>query len=530
MFSRFSPGFLSGHFARAPIVLCAGFSVFVLALCVLTGIHFENAVKQEFYRETQNIAQTLMAGFEDDAAAADGILTRLAAEIQKSDVSPDHETELHRLLASYALQPSMIGPALVDGNGTVIASALVEHVPQLSVKDRRAFRIHAEAPGESKLYIGAPTRNLITDEWAIQFSRPLREPSGSLFGVVLLSYRLEHFVSLYEKLKLSDRGLAGLVGKDGVVRIRSLNGVIGYGSAVPRSPIVYNRVLAGETSGTFYNQAGGPDDVMRIGSFVASPSMPFYVTVAYDTADLRAQYLGFFYVLALCWLVLTAAMAGTAAFLHRMGKLGQQAELEIVNSAIAERQKISADMHDSIGASLAALLAYCTTENINMTDVKRRVGEILMELRLLVDSSETDDADINLLLSNVRHRMGGSIELSGIDLRWQAGALPQILQLTARDALAIRLILTEALSNVLHHSKAKTAILTADYDRHTSAIAISLKDDGCGFNPDDARAGRGLSNMRKRIANISTGAAMVINSSPGRGTTVRIELTAPPPA
>src|SRR5580658_4345146 len=165
MFSRLSPGFLSGHFARAPIVLCAGFSVFVLALCVLAGMHFENAVKQEFYRETQNIAQTLMAGFEDDAAAADGILTRLAAEIQKSEVSPDHETELHRLLASYALQPSMIGPALVDGNGAVIASALVDHVPQLSIKDRRAFRVHAEAPGESKLYIGAPTRNLITNEW-----------------------------------------------------------------------------------------------------------------------------------------------------------------------------------------------------------------------------------------------------------------------------------------------------------------------------------------------------------------------------
>jgi hypothetical protein len=221
-------------------------------------------------------------------------------------------------------------------------------------------------------------------------------------------------------------------------------------------------------------------------------------------------------------------MVAAGALIHRLGKLSQQTQIEIVNSAIAERQKIFADMHDSIGASLAALLAYFTTENVNMSDVKRRIGEILMELRFLVDSAETDDGDINLLLSNVRHRMGSSVESAGIDLHWQVGELPEIPGLTVRDALAIKLVLMEALSNVLHHSKAKTATLTASFDRQASAVFISVRDDGCGFNPADAAAGRGLSNMRKRIASMSAGGAIVIDSSPGRGTTVRIELKAPP--
>jgi two-component sensor histidine kinase len=523
-FLRFPPGFWLGRLSRAPIALCAGFSIFVLALCIMAGVHFKHSVEEEFYRETQNIAQVLMAGFDDDAATADGILTGLAAEIHESDVSPDHEAELHRLLTSYALLPSMIGPAVVDRNGTLIASAIADRAPGLSIKDRNTFRVHADAPNESRLYISAPVRNQITDEWAIQFSRPLRDASGAFFGVVLLSYRLEHFVSLYEKLKLSDRGLVGLVGKDGVVRLRSLNGVIGYGSAVPRNPLVYNRVIAGESNGTFYNQAGGPDDVMRIGSFVTSPTTPFYVTVGYDVRYFRAQYSGFYYALGLCWLALTVAMAAASAFIHRLATLGQQSQLDIIASATAERQKISADMHDSIGASLAALLAYLTTENINIADVKRRLGEILMELRFLVDSAETDDGDINLLLSNVRHRMGSSIELAGIDLHWQCRTLPRIEGLTARDALTIKLILMEALSNVLHHSKAKTAALTAGFARQASAIFIAVTDDGRGFDPADAAAGRGLSNMRRRIASVSTGGAIFIDSSPGRGTTVRIEL------
>ena len=518
--------FFSGRFSRASIALvCAGFSAFVLALCVLGGLHFKREVEQEYYRETGNIAQILMASFDDDAATADAILSKLASEISESEVSEANQPELHRLLRSYALQPSMVGPAVLDHDGTLIASAVFDSVPRMSMKDRNVFRAHADAQGESNLYISSPIR-LINNEWAIQFSRPLRDQYGDLYGVVLLSYRLPHFIRLYEKLKLSERGLAGLTGKDGVVRVRILNGVIGYGSQVSRIPLVYSRVMADEMSGTYYGR-GGPDNITRIGSFVASAITPFYVTVGYDDDYLRARYIGFFYLLGLCWLVLTVAMIAAVALVHRLDQLSRQAELDVVNSALAERQKISADMHDSIGASLAALLAYFTTEKVNLADVRRRIGEILMELRFLVDSAETDGGDINLLLSNVRHRMGGRIELAGIELDWQAGELPPIRALTARDALAIKLILMEALSNVLHHSQARSATLTASYERQASAIVISLADDGRGFDPLDSSGGRGLANMRKRTASISTGATLTIDSAPGKGTTVRIELKAP---
>jgi hypothetical protein len=166
-FMRSSLRFLFSRLARAPVALCAGFSGLVLVLCVLAGLHFKMGVKEEFYRETQNVAQVLMAGFDDEAAAADGILSRLAAEIPQDALTHEHETDLHRLLASYALQPAMLGPAVVDRNGTLIASAMTDDAPGLSLKDRNVFRAHAKTPRESKLYIGAPTRNQINDEWAI---------------------------------------------------------------------------------------------------------------------------------------------------------------------------------------------------------------------------------------------------------------------------------------------------------------------------------------------------------------------------
>ena len=507
-------------------LVCAGFSVFVLAVCVFAGAQFKRGTETEFYRATGNIAQVLLASFEEDAANVDAILTQLAAQIPEADVSPAKEDELHRLLMHYALQPSMIGPGIIDRNGVLVASARTVPIPKVSLTERSIFRVHAENPGESKLYISAPTRGLLTNEWSIQFSRPLRSASGVFYGVVIASYRLSHFIELYEKLKISDRGVAGLTGTDGIVRIRSMSGSIGYGASIPRLAPVYEQVLAGAKSGTFYGRST-TDDVTRLGTFIASQTIPFYVTVGYDEDYLRSQYIGFLYVLGLCWFVLTAAMLASVAYIRSLEKYKQHAQLEVVQSAVAERQKISADMHDSIGASLATLLAHFTTETINAGEIKRKISEILMELRFLVDSAEPVDGELNLVLSNVRHRMASGIELAGINLRWQMDELPKIGNLTARDALAIKLIAMEALSNVIHHSKAKSAALTARYDEATSTVNIVIEDDGCGFNLADAGRGRGIANMNKRVRAISIGGTLTIRTSPGHGTAISVALKVP---
>ncbi|HEY1310755.1 MAG TPA: ATP-binding protein, partial [Pseudolabrys sp.] len=149
------------------------------------------------------------------------------------------------------------------------------------------------------------------------------------------------------------------------------------------------------------------------------------------------------------------------------------------------------------------------------------------ELRFLVDSAEPVDGELNLVLSNVRHRMASGIELAGISLRWHVDELPRIDNLTARDALAIKLILMEALSNIIHHSKAKTAALTARYEEKTHAVSIVIEDDGCGFNLADAGRGRGIANMNKRIRAISIGGTLTFRTSPGHGTAISIALKVP---
>ena len=92
--------------------------------------------------------------------------------------------------------------------------------------------------------------------------------------------------------------------------------------------VAYDRVMAGEKSGRFFGRGGLDDVTSRIGTFLASNFIPFYVTVGYDEAYLRSQYIGFFYALALCWIVLTAAMVATAIFIRSLEKIASEPRLK----------------------------------------------------------------------------------------------------------------------------------------------------------------------------------------------------------
>ena len=89
----------------------------------------------------------------------------------------------------------------------------------------------------------------------------------------------------------------------------------------------------------------------------------------------------------------------------------------------------------------------------------------------------------------------------------------------------------EALTNVRKHARARRSVLTLSYmdDR----VALDVRDDGVGFDPDGtspvwsegATTGFGLKAMRERVGR--AGGALLVESEPGRGTTLVVELPVP---
>jgi signal transduction histidine kinase len=106
--------------------------------------------------------------------------------------------------------------------------------------------------------------------------------------------------------------------------------------------------------------------------------------------------------------------------------------------------------------------------------------------------------------------------VEGVEGMVDAGWLP----LSAQQELYH--IAQEALNNSLKHAKAQHLRVCLRLDDETFFLEVA--DDGAGFDPAAAggRGGMGLPGMRERVQRL--GGRLAIESEPGCGTTVRVEV------
>jgi signal transduction histidine kinase len=193
---------------------------------------------------------------------------------------------------------------------------------------------------------------------------------------------------------------------------------------------------------------------------------------------------------------------------------------------VSERQRILADMHDGVGASLVALLRHVQTGRADRASIEQRVQEALREMRLAVDALQPREGDLAAVLGNLRYRLDDMIRSAGVALAWEVDELPEVGELKPSAVFCLQRILLEAITNTLKHARAQRLRVTA---RACGAdVEICIDDDGAGFDPSCRAAGLGLANMRVRAQRI--GARFTIQSSPGAGTAVTVRLPCVPAA
>jgi signal transduction histidine kinase len=190
-----------------------------------------------------------------------------------------------------------------------------------------------------------------------------------------------------------------------------------------------------------------------------------------------------------------------------------------------ERQRIMRDMHDGIGTALMSSLAMAEQGRLTQEHAVAVLRDGLDELKLVIDSMEPVEKDVVALLASLRFRFGQRIEEAGIRIAWEMEELPPLPWLDPSAALQVLRIVQEALTNVLKHSQATEVRISArPANRGTAqtSIVIRITDNGVGFDPEHARNGRGLNNLRHRAA--ALGGELRFQSKPGRGTSISLHL------
>lgn len=162
-----------------------------------------------------------------------------------------------------------------------------------------------------------------------------------------------------------------------------------------------------------------------------------------------------------------------------------------------ERHRLMQDIHDGMGSQLMSALKVAESGGLSEGQMAQVLRECIDDLKLTVDSLESVDADLLLLLATLRYRLAPRLQTSGLHLRWEVEDVPALDWLDARSALHVLRILQEGISNILQHAHAsELRVATGEAD---GGVYVLLEDNGQGFRSQPlGGAGRGLSNMTRR--------------------------------
>jgi signal transduction histidine kinase len=217
----------------------------------------------------------------------------------------------------------------------------------------------------------------------------------------------------------------------------------------------------------------------------------------------------------------------------RLNEATEQAlKLASQNARLAERSRISRELHDSISQHLFSLtllsgglqraLPPDSPLQTQMGLLSDTVATAIHEMRALVldlhPSALTDKGlgpALDDLCASYRARLG--LEVT---------ARVEPVQLDAAGQHAILRVAQEAMANAARHADATTIRL--ELRPVSGGAVLEVTDDGHGFDTDPASAptgGVGLRLMRERVAEL--GGELAVDSRPGIGTTVRALLHAP---
>lgn len=219
--------------------------------------------------------------------------------------------------------------------------------------------------------------------------------------------------------------------------------------------------------------------------------------------------------------------------LHRkeLDELVKEKELERVTALMEgqekERARIARELHDGLGSLLATVKHHYQTVEDKMDEGKEQFESAN---KLLDDACVEVRRISHDMASNVLSKFGliaalqdyaETISASGaIKLSLKVSGVNNRLDNSAE--IHIFRMVQELVNNILKHAKATAAHvqLTA----HQNSLNIIVEDNGRGFDENKGKEGdgMGLSNLRARVAHLN--GSLDIDTQPGRGTTVVIDV------
>lgn len=216
---------------------------------------------------------------------------------------------------------------------------------------------------------------------------------------------------------------------------------------------------------------------------------------------------------------------------NELQRLEDQRQIENMKSMLYgqenERGRVAKDLHDSLGGMLA-------TAKMQLESLRNHIPALndnpeALRIKGLFDEMSHEARQIahDLQASTLR-KFGLSAALRDLCNRNQVAKMATITfqhfgdfsDFDEKRALQCYRIAQELLQNSVKHAQAKNILV--DLTRIEAEIALTVEDDGKGYDPESVKQGMGTDNLASRV--LFLGGVMSTDSAPGQGTSTRVVI------
>ena len=240
-------------------------------------------------------------------------------------------------------------------------------------------------------------------------------------------------------------------------------------------------------------------------------------------------------------LVLIFLSIGPAIYYRRVTVLKiehakqQEFSRNLIESQEAERKRIAAELHDSLGQNILIIknLALLALESIQpdskageyINGISNDATETLDEIRKISYNLRPYQIDRLGLTESIRSMLLDFSNASLLNVEFEVEDIDGFI--SAEFEINVYRLIQESLNNILKHSNAAGVVVKVKNKKEE--IIILIEDDGAGFDMDSNSSsdrktgGLGLSGMNERAKIL--GGVLIIDSKPGHGTKIKLSIS-----
>jgi PAS domain S-box-containing protein len=270
-------------------------------------------------RNLQALSLAMAEQTEQSFHSADLVVAGTVSAMRAEGMPKKDSIELYRLLNERTIGvPQMVGLAVLDAQGGILATKRAYPPPMVNLSDREYFVHHRDNP-DNDLHIGIPGASPVDGKIVVPVSRRISAPDGSFLGVALAVIDPNYFEGIFSRVLPASNGSAfAMFRTDGIL--------------LARAPAAKGAVPGQSYAHLADFQPGGPqtglargispmDRTIRIVAFTTLAHYPIKINFSVDESELLAPWRGNAARLTLAaflaTIVLTSAVAVLALQLHR---------------------------------------------------------------------------------------------------------------------------------------------------------------------------------------------------------------------